>query len=79
MSAARYEPLVLRFFISATHYRNPINFSDAMLDEAAAKVAYFYETLRKVDDFTADDDGTFEGVIPQQAFIDGLTTNSKMP
>ena len=42
-----------------------------MLDEAAA-VAYFYETLRKVDDFTADDDGTFEA--SYRAFIDGLTT-----
>ena len=71
---ARYEPLVLRFFlISATHYRNPINFSDAMLDEAAAKVAYFYETLRKATDFIGDESDEFEGVISQQAFIDGLT------
>ena len=60
------------FLISATHYRNPINFSDAV-DEAAAKVAYFYETLRKVDDFPEGDFDEFEGPILEQAFIDGLT------
>ena len=39
-----YEPLVLRFFLlTGTHYRNPINFSDAMLEESSARIAYFYE------------------------------------
>ena len=34
-------------FSSARRITEIDNFSDAMLDEAAAKVAYFYETLRK--------------------------------
>jgi cysteinyl-tRNA synthetase len=30
----RYDPMVLRFFLAYTHYRSPIDFSDANLDEA---------------------------------------------
>jgi cysteinyl-tRNA synthetase len=69
----RYEPLVLRFlFLSGTHYRNPINFNDAMLDEAAARISYFYETLRKAEDFVAAHLEDHDGVLPNADFIDGL-------
>ncbi|MBU1897701.1 cysteine--tRNA ligase [Myxococcota bacterium] len=69
----RYEPQVLRFFmISGTHYRNPINFSDTMLDEAAAKVAYFYETLRKVELFLEEEDEAPNGPLPTLEQIEGL-------
>jgi len=43
-----YEPQVLRFFLMTTaHYRKAIDVRAVALDEAAARVAYFYETLRK--------------------------------
>ncbi len=71
--AERYEPTVLRFFLAtASQYRNPINFSDAMLDEAAARVAYYYDTLRKAEAFLAEGHDEYEGAIPAQAIIDGL-------
>lgn len=67
----RYEPQVMRyFFISGSHYRSPMNFSDAMLDEAAAKVAYFYETLRKVEDLLDEPLDPFEGPVPKAEFIE---------
>ena len=43
-----YEPQVLRFFLMTTaHYRRTMDMRAEALDEAAARVAYFYETLRK--------------------------------
>ena len=46
-----YEPLIIRLFMISTHYHNPINYSDSGLDEAAARMAYFYESLRKARAF----------------------------
>jgi cysteinyl-tRNA synthetase len=67
----RYEPQVLRYFlVGTTHFRHPINFSDAALDEAAARLAYIYETLRKVDAFLAQDVPPFGGPLPFQELID---------
>ncbi len=49
----RYTPITLRYFLmSGGHYRKPINFSDAMLNAAAERVSYFYETLDKIDAFS---------------------------
>src|SRR5699024_11991958 len=31
---AKYDPMVLRFFLLTFHYRNPINFTDALLESA---------------------------------------------
>src|SRR5699024_11393420 len=31
---AKYNPMVLRFFMLTVHYRNPINFTDALLESA---------------------------------------------
>ncbi len=71
--AERYEPLVLRFFLATgSQYRNPINFSDAMLDEAAARLAYYYETLRKAAVFLAEAHAEHKGPLPGQAVIDGV-------
>ncbi len=52
----RYEPEVLRTFLLSTHYRSPISFSDAAIDEIQRKVVYYYETLRKMDGFSAQFD-----------------------
>lgn len=70
---ARYEALVLRYFLATgSQYRNPINFSDSMLDEAAARVAYYYETLRKAEQFLAEGHPAHDGPLPAQKIIDGL-------
>jgi cysteinyl-tRNA synthetase len=44
---AKYDPEVMRLFLLGTHYRNPINYSDVILDEAERRLAYLYETIEK--------------------------------
>jgi cysteinyl-tRNA synthetase len=39
----------LRLLLLGTHYRNPINFNDGLLSDAARRLAYLYETLEKAD------------------------------
>src|SRR5438067_4588688 len=39
----------LRAFLLSTHYRHPINFSEAALADADRRVEYFYESLAKAD------------------------------
>jgi cysteinyl-tRNA synthetase len=46
---ARFDPEVMRLFLLGTHYRNPINYSDAILEEAERRLRYLYRTLDKVD------------------------------
>jgi cysteinyl-tRNA synthetase len=50
---AKFDAEAMRAFLLGTHYRNPINYSDAMLAEAEKRVGYFYETLAKVDAIVA--------------------------
>ncbi|MFL5274015.1 MAG: cysteine--tRNA ligase, partial [Anaeromyxobacteraceae bacterium] len=45
----KFEPEAVRTFLLGTHYRNPINYSDAVLVEAEKRLAYLYETLEKAD------------------------------
>lgn len=40
----------LRWFLLSTHYRNPLEFSEQSMRDAEARLGYFYETLRKVDE-----------------------------
>jgi len=43
----RYHPEVLRMFMLGTHYRSPLDFSDAALDESKAALDRLYETSRR--------------------------------
>lgn len=45
---AQYEPEVIRMFILGTHYRSPLDYSDAALDVAKAGLDRLYETKRKI-------------------------------
>jgi cysteinyl-tRNA synthetase len=45
----KFEPEAMRTFLLGTHYRNPINYSDAVLVEAEKRLVYLHETLEKVD------------------------------
>ena len=42
----RYRPEVVRFFILNSHYRSPLNYSDAQLDEAETALTRLYTALR---------------------------------
>lgn len=41
----RYDPEVVRFFILRAHYRSPLNYSDAHLDDAKAALTRLYTSL----------------------------------
>jgi cysteinyl-tRNA synthetase len=45
---ARYDAEVVRFFILRAHYRSPLNYSDAHLDDAKRSLDSLYFTLRDV-------------------------------
>jgi cysteinyl-tRNA synthetase len=44
-----YAPEVLRYFIVASHYRSPLNYSSEALDNARASLERFYTTLAAFD------------------------------
>src|SRR5512138_856721 len=50
---AKFDAEAMRLFLLGTHYRNPINFSDGILQEAERRLRYFYKTLEKVDRLAA--------------------------
>jgi cysteinyl-tRNA synthetase len=43
---AKYDPEVVRFFILRAHYRSPLNYSDAHLEEAKSGLARLYTALK---------------------------------
>ncbi len=45
----RFDPVALRLYMLTTHYRNPIEFSEAGLAEAQRTVARLYETVSRAD------------------------------
>jgi len=45
---AKYDPEVVRFFILRAHYRSPLNYSDAHLDDARAALTRLYTALKNV-------------------------------
>jgi cysteinyl-tRNA synthetase len=58
----RYEPMALRFFLVYTHYRSPIDFSDAAMDEATASFGRLKKLHKLLKDIVGDVE---EGVIPE--------------
>ena len=44
-----YDPEVVRFFILRAHYRSPLNYSDAHLDDARAALTRLYTALKGFD------------------------------
>ncbi|WP_025917654.1 cysteine--tRNA ligase [Herminiimonas sp. CN] len=52
----KYDPEVIRFFILRAHYRSPLNYSDAHLDDAKGALTRLYTALKNVasDKFPLD-------------------------
>lgn len=44
----KYDPQVVRFMFLQTHYRNPINFSDVLLDQAKAGLQRLHDFIRRL-------------------------------
>jgi cysteinyl-tRNA synthetase len=51
----RYKAEDIRYFILASHYRSPLNYSDQMLDSAGAALTRLYTALRNVEILPADE------------------------
>ncbi len=51
----RYRAEDIRYFILASHYRSPLNYSDQMLDSAGAALTRLYNALRDVSIGMVDD------------------------
>jgi cysteinyl-tRNA synthetase len=45
----KYDPEVVRFFILRAHYRSPLNYSDAHLDDARQALSRLYTALKGFD------------------------------
>jgi cysteinyl-tRNA synthetase len=48
----RYDPEVIRFFMLRAHYRSPINYSDAQLDESRSGLVRLYTALAQANTIT---------------------------
>ncbi len=55
-----YAPEVMRYFILASHYRSPLNYSDQNLDSAKSALERFYTALRDVNAAATDGAGDYE-------------------
>ena len=54
-----YPAEVIRYFILASHYRSPVNYSDAQLDQARAGLGRLYIALRNMPVATAPKTGDY--------------------
>jgi cysteinyl-tRNA synthetase len=50
---AKYDAEAVRLFLLGTHYRNPLNYTEAGLNEAERKAAYYEETLERAERLAA--------------------------
>lgn len=51
---AKFDPLVVRYFLFATHYRAPVNFADTLLESAENSLGRFWEVLDKLAEYGSD-------------------------
>jgi cysteinyl-tRNA synthetase len=50
----------MRYFILASHYRSPLNYSDQNLDSAKSALERFYTALRGIEAAEVEDGGEYE-------------------
>ncbi|EED33105.1 cysteinyl-tRNA synthetase [gamma proteobacterium NOR5-3] len=70
----RYRGEVLRFALLSAHYRSPLNFSEALLEQAEQTLTSFYNTLRSVQGIELDCEVSLEGEGFYAALCDDLNT-----
>ena len=71
----KYEPEVVRYFLLSAHYRSPIEFSDAQLNEAELSIDRYYTTVIRITDFI-EADSAGEHSVPS-AELEKLLTSFK--
>lgn len=55
----KYAPEVVRYFILASHYRSPLNYSDKHLDNAKSALTTLYTALRGLDATATEPDNEY--------------------
>ncbi len=68
----RYRPEVVRFFLLASHYRSPLNYTEQNLEAAKASLARLYTALREVTPEQGGDGA--HGLRFHQAMADDFNT-----
>jgi len=58
----KFDPEAVRFFLLSTHYRSPIEFSDAQLREAEHSIDRYYTTVLRMNDFISQKDEEEKGL-----------------
>lgn len=58
-----YHPEILRFFVFSTHYRNPLDFSESAMQDAAAGLERLYSCVNAIDSLGSDGDDGQDPVI----------------
>ncbi|MCL4456764.1 MAG: cysteine--tRNA ligase [Nitrospirae bacterium] len=51
----KYDAEVIRLFLTSSHYRSPIEFSQEQLHDAEASLDRYYTTVSRIDDFLSHD------------------------
>jgi len=71
---ARYQPEVVRFYLLNTHYRGPLVYGEAALDEAAASLKRLHNTYESLRSYTPrGNDGAEELVVnTKQGFLESM-------
>ena len=52
----KYDPQTVRYMILQTHYRNPINFAPALLDQSKAALSRLHDFIRNLNNITEEGD-----------------------
>ncbi|MDQ6975788.1 MAG: cysteine--tRNA ligase, partial [Mariprofundaceae bacterium] len=74
---ARYDAEVLRMFILSTHYRSPLDFSDAALDTAKTTLDRLYTTRQRLD--RINDNTPFNELDFPPSFIQAMNDDFNTP
>jgi cysteinyl-tRNA synthetase len=72
----KYDPEVVRFFILRAHYRSPLNYSDAHLDDAKNALTRLYNALKDVQ---ADDQSLDWSETYAQRFSEAMNDDFNTP
>ena len=74
-----YDGETLRYFILSSHYRSPLNFSDANLDNAKNAITKLYTSLRGLKSSTASTDEISQRLDYEQRFDAALDDDFNTP
>jgi cysteinyl-tRNA synthetase len=69
-----YDPEVVRYFILASHYRSPLNYSDDSLDQARSALTRLYTALKDLPDTAAPSASAYE-----QRFVEAMDDDFNTP